>query len=201
MISYMPVKVGITGGIGSGKSTVCKVFKALGIPVFDADREAKRLMVTDAGLVAAIRSAFGTDVYRNDGTLDRAYLASRVFADEKELAVLNGLVHPVVIEAGEVWAAGVDSPYSLKEAALLFESGSYKLNDYNVLVTAPESVRVERVMQRDGVTAEQVRARMAKQWTDEEKLTLADFVIVNDGKEALIPQVMKLDQWFRTQQA
>lgn len=197
----MPVKVGITGGIGSGKSTVCKVFRALGIPVFDADSEAKRLMTADAGLVAAIRSAFGDGAYRSDGTLDRAYLAGRVFSDEKQLAVLNGLVHPVVIRAGETWAnSRKDTPYNLKEAALLFESDSYRLNDYTILVTAPEAIRINRVVQRDGTTPEQVRERMAKQWTDEEKMKLADFVIVNDGKQALIPQVLELDKWFRTKQ-
>ena len=196
----MPVKVGITGGIGSGKSTVCKVFRALGVPVFDADSEAKRLMTADADLAAAIRSAFGDGAYRSDGTLDRAYLAGRVFSDEKQLAVLNGLVHPVVIRAGEAWANSQHTPYNLKEAALLFESGSYRQSDYTILVTAPEATRIGRVVQRDGVTPDQVRARMAKQWTDGDKMPLADFVIVNDGKQAIIPQVLELDKLFRTKQ-
>lgn len=196
----MQTKVGITGGIGSGKSIICKVFRTLGIPVFDADSEAKRLMTTDAGLVAAIRSAFGDGAYHDDGTLNRGYLADRVFAHEDQLAILNGLVHPVVIRAGEAWADSQDAPYTVKEAALLFESGSYRLNDYTILVTAPEAIRTDRVSQRDGITHEQVRARMAKQWPDEEKARLADFIIVNDGKQAIIPQVLELDKLFRTKQ-
>src|SRR5690606_36700483 len=165
----MPIKVGVTGGIGSGKSVVCRLFRVLGAPVFDADSEAKRLMATDAGLIAAIRSEFGDEAYHDDGTLNRGYLASQVFNDTQRLAVLNGLVHPVAIRAGEAWANGQDAPYSVKEAALLFESGSFKLSDYTMLVTAPEATRIARVVKRDGVTAEQVRMRMQRQWPDEQK--------------------------------
>ena len=196
----MPIKVGVTGGIGSGKSLVCKVFNTLGIPVFDADSEAKRLMATDAGLIAAIRSEFGDNAYHGDGTINRSYLASQVFNDTQRLDALNALVHPVAIRAGEEWAHSRDAPYSVKEAALLFESGSYTLNDYTILVTAPEAVRIARVVQRDGATPEQVRARMQRQWSDEEKARLADFTLVNDGKQAIIPQVLDLDRFFRSKQ-
>ncbi len=195
------IKVGITGGIGSGKSLVCRIFRTLGIPVFDADSEAKRLMATDAGLVAAIRAEFGDEAYHGDGTVNRGYLASQVFSDTQRLEVLNRLVHPVAIRAGEEWAQRQDAPYSIKEAALLFESGSYKLNDYTILVTAPESVRIARVVQRDGITPEQVRARMDRQWPDDEKTRLADFTLVNDGKAAIIPQVLELDRFFRSKQS
>ncbi len=195
------LKIGITGGIGSGKSLVCRIFKALGIPTFDADREAKRLMVADAALIDAIRSEFGRQAYRPDGTLDRAFMAEQVFNDEGKLQKLNALVHPVVIRAGEEWANQQRTPYAVKEAALLFESGSYRLNDYTVLVTAPVEVRVGRVMERDGVDADRVRARMEKQWPEEEKRRLADFVIVNDGVQAVIPQVLKLDRFFRSQRS
>ncbi len=194
------IKVGVTGGIGSGKSLICKIFRTLGIPVFDADREAKRLMTTDAGLIAAIRSEFGDEAYHEDGTLNRRYLASQVFNDTQRLAVLNGLVHPVAIRAGEEWANGQDAPYSVKEAALLFESGSFKLNDYTILVTAPEAIRIARVVQRDRVTAEEVRKRMQRQWPDEQKVGLADFTIVNDGKQAVIPQVLALNRFFHSKQ-
>ncbi|WP_262245579.1 dephospho-CoA kinase [Parapedobacter soli] len=197
----MPIKVGITGGIGSGKSTVCQIFSTLGIPVFDADSETKRLMITHKGLVAAIRAEFGEEAYYHDGTLNRGYLASQVFNDGQRLEKLNKLVHPVAIQAGEEWARRQEGPYSIKEAALLFESGSFELNDYTVLVTAPEAVRVGRVVQRDGITAEQVRARIQRQWTDEKKARLADFIIINDGKQALIPQVLELDRFFRTKQS
>lgn len=194
-----PLKVGITGGIGSGKSVVCRIFGILGIPVFDADTEAKRLMVTDDGLVEAIQEAFGSEAYHRDGSLNRGYLAAKVFGDAAQLNRLNALVHPVVIQAGETWAISQKAPYTIKEAALMFESGSFKLNRYNILVTAPEEVRIARVMERDNITAEQVRARMARQWTDDAKMKLADFVIVNDGVRAIIPQVLALDRLFRSQ--
>ncbi|MEC3879725.1 dephospho-CoA kinase [Parapedobacter sp. 10938] len=195
------IKVGVTGGIGSGKSVVCRVFQTLGIPVFDADREAKLLMATDSDLMAAIRSEFGDQAYHDDGSVNRGYLASQVFNDPQRLERLNGLVHPVAIRAGEEWAHRQEGPYSVKEAALLFESGSFKLNDYTILVTAPEDVRIARVVQRDGVTPEQVRARMQRQWPDEEKARLADLTIVNDGKQAIIPQVLALDRFFRAKQS
>ncbi|MGK6351228.1 dephospho-CoA kinase [Parapedobacter sp. DT-150] len=194
-----PLKVGITGGIGSGKSVVCQILKVLGIPVFDADQEARRLMIADTSLVQAVQAAFGEEAYQQDGSLDRAYLAARVFNDSDQLKRLNALVHPVVIQAGEEWADKQDAPYTVKEAALLFESGSYKLNAYTILVTAPEAIRVKRVMQRDGVTADQVKARMERQWSDDQKKHLADFIIVNDDAQALIPQVLELDRFFRTQ--
>ncbi|MBK1441504.1 dephospho-CoA kinase [Parapedobacter sp. ISTM3] len=193
------LKVGITGGIGSGKSTICRIFEVLGIPVFDADREAKRLMTTDSGLVRAIQAEFGGEAYHDDGSLNRMYMAAQVFNNEDKLKRLNALVHPVVIQAGEEWAARQDASYTIKEAALLFESGSFKLNRYNILVEAPEAVRIERVVKRDNVTVEQVKSRIARQWPDEEKTKLADYVIVNDGIQAVIPQVLKLDQFFRSQ--
>lgn len=195
-----PLKVGITGGIGSGKTIIGRIFRILGIPVFDADTEAKRLMVADVALVRAIQTEFGQKAYHEDGSLNRAYMAAEVFSDEAKLKKLNAFVHPVVIQAGEEWAAKQDAPYTVKEAALLFESGSYKHNDYNVLVTAPLALRIQRVMQRDGMTIEQVKARMERQWPDEQKKELADFEVINDGAQALIPQIMNLHHFFRLQQ-
>ncbi|WP_257656640.1 dephospho-CoA kinase [Parapedobacter lycopersici] len=189
-------KVGVTGGIGSGKTLICRIFGVLGIPVFDADREAKRLMTGDLGLVAAITDAFGDEAYSANGSLNRAYLAETVFNNEAARKRLNELVHPVVIRAGEEWAAAQHAPYTIKEAALLFESGSYKKNNYNILVTAPEDLRIQRVMERDGTTERQVRARMASQWPEEKKAAFADFIITNDGIQALIPQVRKLHDFF-----
>src|SRR5690606_27493265 len=194
----MTIYVVDSGWVGSGHTFICKVFKTLGIPVFDADSEAKRLMATDAELVAAIRSEFGDAAYHADGAVNRVYLASQVFNDTKRLEALNALVHPVAIQAGEVWARNQHAPYCIKEAALLFESGSFRLNDYTILVTAPEAMRITRVVQRDGVSPEQVLARMQRQWPDEEKARLADFTIVNDGKHAIIPQVLELDRFFRS---
>lgn len=191
------LKIGVTGGIGSGKSVVCRIFNVLGIPVFDADTEAKRLMVADASLADAIRAEFGNEAYHPDGTLNRPFMAALVFNNEERLKKLNELVHPVVIRAGEEWAARQEAPYTIKEAALLFESGSFKLNHYTVLVSAPAKLRIERVMKRDGIAAEQVEARMERQWPEDKKRQLADFEIVNDGVQALIPQVLALDKRFR----
>lgn len=193
------LKIGVTGGIGSGKTLVCRIFKALGIPVFDADTEAKRLMNADPALVRAISDEFGAQAYSSDGLLNRAYLAQHVFSDEAALKRLNALVHPVVIQAGEEWVSMQRASYTIKEAALLFETGSYQKNDYNILVIAPEVLKIRRVMERDGLTADQVRARMDKQWPDEKKAALADFTVVNDGVQALIPQVLALHRSFLSQ--
>lgn len=195
----MGLKIGVTGGIGSGKSMICRIFKVLGIPVYDADKEAKDIMVKDEKVIAAIKNAFGEHSYAGDGELNRSFLAETVFNNPEKLEQLNTIVHPAVIQAGADWAEAQSTGYSIKEAALLFESGSYTTLDYTILVTAPEEVRVERVMQRDGVSKEQVLARMDKQWSDEEKRKLADFVIVNDGSVSLIRHVMTLHEQFISQ--
>jgi|SRR5690606_20412974 len=193
----MMLKIGVTGGIGSGKTTVCGVFRALGIPVYDADSEAKKLMITHEGLVRALKLAFGEEAYDTLGQLNRPYLASRVFNDEAALAQLNAIVHPVVIQAANDWAEAQNAPYTVKEAALLFQSGSYVHNDFNIVVAAPEALRISRVMERDGMAEAQVRARMDKQMHQEEQIAKADFVVWNDGVRALIPQVLELDRQFR----
>lgn len=192
----MSFKVGITGGIGSGKTTVCRIFSVLGIPVFDADRETRTLMQTDRGLVAAIKNSFGEQAYDEHGMLDRAYLADLVFRDEAKLNELNSLVHPVAIQAAIDWAESQTAPYTLKEAALLFESGSYRLNDVNILVTAPEEERIRRVMLRDQVSRQQVLDRISKQMPEAQKMELADYVIDNSGQVAVIPQVLALHELF-----
>lgn len=196
----MALKIGITGGIGSGKSIICRIFNVLGIPTFDADRETKVLMETDADLMAALIANFGAQVYDEEGRLQRGYLAEQVFGDQSRLELLNRLVHPVAIRAGEEWAAAASmsgkAPYTVKEAALLFESGSYRLNDFNILVTAPVETRIRRVMKRDGASREQVEARIRKQMPDEEKEKLADFIILNDGQTAVLPQVLALHRRF-----
>ncbi|SMD02300.1 dephospho-CoA kinase [Pedobacter africanus] len=192
------LKIGITGGIGSGKTTVCKVFETLGIPVFYADTVAKQIMVTDQILVAGVKSAFGAQSYAADGSLNNKHIAAIVFNNADELARLNALVHPAVFRAFDSWVKQVPAtvPYVLKEAALLFESGSYKLCDQNILVQAPEAVKLQRVMERDGVTAEQVKARMDKQLPDEDKIKLADQLINNNEKDSLIVQVTRLHRLF-----
>jgi len=193
-------KVGITGGIGSGKTTICKVFEVLGIPVFYADAEAKNVMVEDEMLIAGIKAEFGTESYFNDGKLNNKHIAGIVFNDETKLAQLNALVHPAVFRAFDQWEAQIDKnvPYTLKEAALLFESGSYKMCDTTILVTAPLEVKLKRVMERDHVTAEQVEARINKQWSDEEKTKLANHFVLNDETHSIIAQVMDLHYKFLT---
>lgn len=191
------LKIGITGNIGGGKTTVSKIFEILGIPVFYADDAAKNVMTTDPVLIEGIKSAFGTASYFEDGILNRKHIAGIVFNDEKELAKLNALVHPAVFRAFDTWVAQAkDVPYVMKEAALLFESDSYKMCDKTIMVTAPLELRIERVMKRDHLTRDEITARNEKQFSEEKKITLADFVIRNDDTELVIPQVLKLHEKF-----
>jgi len=191
------LKIGITGNIGSGKTTVSKMFEVLGIPVFYADVAAKNIMTDDPQLIADIKKTFGDDAYFADGSLNRKYIAHIVFNDDAELAKLNALTHPAVFRAFDNWVAGIKyAPYVIKEAALLFESTSYKMCDYSLLVTAPLELRIDRVTQRDNITAADVQAREAKQFTEDKKRKLADYIIENDEKQLLIPQVLALHETF-----
>lgn len=184
--------LGLTGGIGSGKTTVARFFEALGVAVYYADDRAKRLMVQDQDLVASIKSLLGQEAYTTDGRLNRAFIASKVFADAELLQQLNQLVHPAVGRDFSKWAQEQEGSYVLKEAAILFENGSYQQADKNILVTAPLETRLERVMKRDGATREAVLARMQHQWPDEQKIPLADFVIENIDLEETRKQVNSL---------
>ncbi len=191
------LEIGITGGIGSGKSLICKIFAQLGVPVYDADHHAKGLMTTDGILVSQIRKEFGDLSYHPDGSLNREWLASHVFSDETELNKLNALVHPRVAVDYKNWVEKQKAPYVLKEAALLFESGSYRLLDKIVVVSAPESVRQNRVLKRDvNRTAKQFREIVEKQLPEPEKLKRADYIIVNDDTTPVVPQVIKLHEEF-----
>ena len=191
------LKVGITGNIGSGKTTVCKVFEVLGIPVFYADEAAKQVMTEDAELIAGIKQAFGPEAYFADGSLNRKHIGGIVFNDTQQLEKLNALVHPATFRAFDVWVQQqTHAPYVLKEAAILFESGSYKKCDRSILVAAPLNTRIARVIQRDGVTADEVKAREARQYPQEKKMELANDIIVNDDSQLVIPQVLKLHQMY-----
>lgn len=192
------LKVGITGGIGSGKSTVCQVFKALGIPVFDADVAARHLMEHDADLVSGIKKLFGDDIYVNS-KLDRKKLADIVFDDPGLLQQLNALVHPATIRYGEEWMNTQSAPYAIKEAAIFFESGSDKGMDVMVGVSAPLETRISRAMKREHISREKVMSRVARQMDEEEKMAKCDHVIINDGIQALIPQVLELHNKFTGQ--
>lgn len=190
--------LGITGGIGSGKTTVCKIFETLGIPIYYADERAKYLMSHDPELMAGIVSLFGPEAYAEPQVLNRAHIAKVAFNDKEKLNQLNALVHPAVARDGQAWqAAQQNVPYTLKEAALLYESGSYRSLDKIIVVTAPLELRIERVIHRDGAKREEVEARIAKQMPEEEKVKLADFVVYNDGAQALIPQVIAIHRHFR----
>lgn len=190
------LKVGITGGIGSGKTTVCKVFETLGIPVFYADQVAKELMIKDPILIEGVKTTFGAESYFANGVLNNKHIASIVFENKIELDKLNALVHPAVFRAFDQWVATVPSnvPYILKEAALLFESGSYQLCDVNILVKAPLDLKIARVMKRDGVSEAQVLARMDKQFSDEKKEQMANYMIDNTAHQSVIMQVLALHQ-------
>lgn len=186
------IKVGITGGIGSGKSFIAKIFKAMGIPFYDADKEAKLIMTKSDLVRNGLIEAFGNEVYFEDGSLNRKWLSSQVFQNEEKLILLNNIVHPVVIQDAVDWSNAQTAIYNLKEAALLFESGSYKTLDFTILVVALEEVRIDRVMKRDGITREEVIHRINKQMPEDEKRKLADFIIVNDGVEPLLPQIYEI---------
>jgi dephospho-CoA kinase len=190
------LSVGLTGGIGSGKSTVCEVLRVLGIPIFDADAAGKRLLAEDPALRQAVIERFGPNVYP-DGRLDRKALAAIVFNDPNALADLNALVHPLVRKAFQVWMAAQQAPYVVMESALLADTGGHAHFDQVIVVTAPEALRIARVMQRDGVGEEAVKARMRNQVSEEERLRIADHVVVNDGARLVVPQVLRIDRALR----
>lgn len=190
------LKVGLTGGIGSGKSTVAAIFETLGIPVSYADDEAKRLMNEDPQLREAITREFGAEAYAG-GTLNRKYLASQVFNDPARLETLNNLVHPVTIREGSAWMhqqATLGHPYAIREAALIFEARGAAHLDFVIGVFAPLALRIHRTMQRDGSTREAVQQRMRNQIDEEIKMRLCDAVVRNDEQEAVLPQVIALHQ-------
>jgi len=187
-----PLRVGITGGIGSGKTTVCRIFEAFGVPVYDADYWAKWLIVNDPEVRTAIVGLFGPEAYLPDGTYNRPFVAAIVFENPEKLAGLNAVVHPAVERHSHAWhgqQVHAGCRYTLKEAALMVESGSHRFLDALIVVTAPEEIRIHRVMERDGVSEAAVQARLRNQMPEAEKVALADYVIVNDGLHLLIPQV------------
>ncbi len=195
MIIKQFLSVGITGGIGSGKTTVCQIFEVLGIPVYYADIRAKQLMTESREIVRGIKELFGPEAYLDDGRLNRPFIAGIVFKDASKLQQLNAIVHPAVYLDGQRWHESQQGvPYTLKEAALTFETGGYKLLDKTITVYAPAEIRIQRVMERDQSSREAVEDRISKQMPDEEKIKLADFVVHNYDNRPLIPQVLSIHE-------
>jgi len=190
-------KVGVTGGIGSGKSTICHFFNLMGIPVFNADQEAKRIINESSVIRSKMILHFGKDIYQQNQTIDRKKLAGIIFNSPPLLQKVNAIVHPEVRTYFFDWCKKQQSPYIVHEAAILFESGFYQMMDFNILVTAPEKDRIARVVKRDESSAEQIKERISKQWQDEEKIKLADFIIKNNNQELLLPALIELDLKFR----
>jgi dephospho-CoA kinase len=191
------LKVGITGGIGSGKSLISEIFALLGAPVYDSDKRAKEIMHDNEEVRRGVIDEFGAESYNDDGSLNRQHIASQVFSDDVMLGKLNAIVHPAVGTDFEYWCdRHADSPYIIKEAALVFEAGINTSLDKVILVFAPEGVRISRVMQRDQIDEESVRNRIANQWSDEKKAPLSDFVIVNDGNESLLRQALEIHNFL-----
>lgn len=187
------LRVGITGGIGSGKTTVSKIFEVLGIPVYYADTAAKHLMENDPELIRQIISIFGEPAYK-DGKLDRSYISGIAFNQPAKLEALNAVVHPATINDAARWMEKQKAPYSIKEAALIFESGTQSQYDFIIGVFSPRAIRINRVIKRDNITAEEVKKRMDRQINEEIKMRLCDAVITNNDQQLIIPQVLALHQ-------
>lgn len=190
------LQIGITGGIGTGKSLVCAMFEALGAPIYDADTAARELMNTDPIIKEGVIKHFGAESYTPEG-LNRAYLAKIVFVDNQKVKILNSIVHPRVGEHYQQWRDSQTAPYILKEAALMYESGSWKMLDKVVVVTAPLAVRLERIRKRDPHRTEaEILGIIGKQMSEEEKIVRADYLINNDGQTPLQPQIQSLhERW------
>jgi dephospho-CoA kinase len=194
----MAIKIGVTGGIGSGKSTVCKIFRLFDIPVFEADRVANELINSNVEIRNELILLFGNNIYEPDNKLNRKMLADLIFNDESLLEKVNNLVHPAVRNEFVLWHQKQNSKYVIHEAAILFESGFYKMMDFTILVSAPKELRIERVVKRNKIQPEMVESRINKQWNDEDKRKLASFELVNDNKHLLIPQILEIDKKLKT---
>ena len=188
------LSVGISGGIGSGKTLVCTIFQVLGISIYNSDLEAKKIMETNQQVKNEIINLLGEECYFNNKTLNRKFIAQKVFNQKDLLSKLNDIVHPAVRKDAEIWSKKItqNGGYYLRESAILFETGIYKQLNYNILVTAPQDLRIQRIKKRDRLSDEDITLRMLNQWGDEQKLRLTDFVVINDGETFLIPQILKI---------
>lgn len=193
------LSVGISGGMGSGKTLVCAIFKVLGISVYNSDLEAKRIMETNEQVKKEIINLLGEESYLNNMTLNRKYIAEKIFNHTELLSGINQIVHPAVREDAEIWSKKIprNNSYFLRESAILFETGIYKQLNYNILVIAPRELRLHRIKNRDRLSEEEIASRMNQQWSDEQKLPLTDFIIINDGKTFLIPQILQIHKCLK----
>lgn len=188
------LKIGITGGIGGGKTTVCNFFRILGIPVFSADIEAKYLINNDINLKLQLIEAFGKEIYHENGEINKAVFSKIIFSDKKELEKSNSIIHPAVNEHYKKWCNKYkELKYTLKEAAILFESGTYKNVDFIITVTAPIEQRIERALKRDKISRELIEKKIKNQLSDEYKIKNSDFVVYNDDNRLIIPQILEID--------
>jgi dephospho-CoA kinase len=185
------LKIGITGGIGSGKTTVCKVFELLGVPVYNADDEAKKIIDTPT-ITAEIRTAFGEKILTDNKFINRKELAAVVFQNKEALAKLNSIVHPAVGAHFEAWVTQQKSRYIIKEAAILFESGAYQQVNQVITVVSPIELRIQRILKRNSITRTEVEERIRNQWSDEEKIKRSQHILLNDEQALLLPQILKL---------
>jgi len=183
------LKIGVTGGIGSGKSLVCSIFELYQIPVYYADDRAKGLMVSDISLVGEIVNLFGREAYLESGQLNRQNISEQIFNDKELLIKLNSLVHPAVHQDVSSWFQKQKSPYAIEEAALIIESGNHRAFDHIILVSAPTELRIDRVMKRNNLNRNSVLGRVNNQSTEQYKRKFADIEIINDGKHSLVQQV------------
>jgi len=193
------LSVGISGGIGSGKTVICTIFQILGISVYNSDLKAKKIMETNQEVRKEIINLLGKESYLNNFTLNKKFIAQKVFNQKELLSKLNEIVHPAVRQDAEIWSKNIpqEGGYYLRESAILFETGIYKQLHINILVVAPEKLRIQRIKNRDGLSGEDITLRMKNQWSDEQKLKLTDFVIINDGKNFLIPQILKIHRTLK----
>lgn len=195
------IRVGLTGGIGCGKSTIAEAFKVLGVDVYNSDMRAKWLNENDVRIISGLKELLGNEVYTPQGKLNRSYMASKIFTDKELLSKVNALIHPIVEEDFELWCEDKrckGARYIINEAALLVENGSYKRYDYVIVVSAPYEERILRTMVRDGISREQVMERINNQMSDEAKVRVADEVIYTDDRHFIIPQILKIDKTLRS---
>lgn len=191
------IKLAITGGIGCGKSVVSHILEVMGVQVYDCDRRAKEIMVSDAGIIKGLKRMFGDSCYNDDGSLNRQFLASRIFTDDNNIERVNALVHPAVKKDFENWAASKDCPLVAVETAVLYESGLIDSVDKVLVVWADKETAIRRTIKRSGMSRNQVLSRMLKQVSSEELLLLSDYSIYNDGNTPLLPEVLSLLAEFK----